>query len=388
MTKRMLIMTAAMLLLAAALALGFWRHVQALQASAPRPGAQTVTSMRAAALSWQPQVGTVGTVTAAQGVDIAAETAGVVEEVRFRDGQDVRAGDVLVRLNSDTDRAQLQMAEAAAEAAATVLRRDRAQLAAEAISQAVVDGDAADLKAKQAAVAQQAALVARKTIRAPFAGRLGISTLARGQYLNPGDRVVTLQALERVRVGFTLPQEQVAQVATGQTVRVVSDAFPGEVFAGRIGAVAPKIDTATRSLQVQAEVANPSRRLLPGMYVRVDVSTGSAAPQLTLPQTAIAFSPYGSTVYRLRPPSAAASGAPAAGPAHAGASAPAGTLVAEQVFVTTGATRGDQVAVLTGIAAGDEIVTSGQLKLRNGTPVRVDNRATPADSADARPQER
>ena len=368
MTKRMIIMLLAVIVLVAALAGGFYLHIQKLIASMPKPGPQTVTAMKAQKVSWQPQLNAVGSLVPVRGVDVTTEIAGLVRSVNFRSGQEVQAGQVLVQLNADSDIAALHVAQAAAELAEVVLKRDQAQLAAQAISQAQVDSDLADLKSKRAQVAQQQATVDKKTIRAPFAGRLGITTLISGQYLNPGDKVVTLQTIHPIYVDFFVPQKQLSSISVGQSLQLLADAFPNQSFAGKITAINPKVDTATRNVQVEATVDNPKRQLLPGMFAKVNVDVGSKGDFLTLPQTAITYNPYGSTVFVLKPNAS-------------------GALEAQQVFVTTGDTRGDQVAILKGIEEGQQVVTSGQLKLKNGTPVNIDNSVQPANEISPKPQE-
>jgi membrane fusion protein (multidrug efflux system) len=255
-----------------------------------------------------------------------------------------------------------------------VLARDRQQFAVKAISQAQLDADQADLRVKRASAAQQAALVAKKTIRAPFGGRLGITTVNPGQYLNPGDAIVTLQTLNPIYVDFNLPQRQIGSLSLGQHISLSSDAFPGQTFGGKVTAINPKVDPSTRNLQLEATVANDKLQLLPGMFASVDVATGTTQHYLTLPQTAVTYNPYGSTVFVLKPGKAK----DAKGNAE---------LEAQQVFVTTGATRGDQIAVLSGITAGDHVVTSGGLKLTNGSPVIIDNSVQPANNPNPTPQE-
>jgi membrane fusion protein (multidrug efflux system) len=374
MTKRMLIMVAGVIVLIAILALAKFLQIRQMIANAPKPSAQTVSAVKAETLEWQPALTAVGTLTAVRGVDLSTEVAGMVRQVNFQSGQDVHAGQVLVQLNADSDVGQLHALEAAAELSATVLTRDKAQLAAQAISQAQVDGDMADLKNKRALVAQQAATVEKKTIRAPFAGKLGITAVNPGQYLNPGDKIVTLQTIDPILIDFFLPQQQIAKLVVGQVLAVSNDAYADVHFAGKITAISPKIDTATRNVQVQATVANAKRQMLPGMFANVSVDVGEKMRYLTLPQTAITYNPYGSTVFILKP----------ADKKDDAGNAP---LTAQQVFVTTGATRGDQVAILKGLEAGQQVVTSGQLKLKNGTPVVVDNTVQPADSANPTPQE-
>ena len=329
---------------------------------------QTVTTTIAKYSDWQPEISAVGSVRAVRGVDITTEVTGLVRSVDFRSGDDARRGQILVHLNADADIATLHSLEAAADLAATVYARDKMQFEAQAISQAQLDADAADLKNKRAQAAAQAALVEKKTLRAPFDGRLGITTVNPGQYLNTGDKVVTLQELDPVYVDFRLPQEQLAQVHPGLEVRLALDAFPGESFAGKINAVDPLVDSSSRNFQAEATVPNPTHKLLPGMFVRVTVLSGAQQHYLTLPQTSITFNPYGSTVFLVEKDAQ-------------------GKRTARQDFVTTGPTRGDQIAVLKGIKEGDEVVTSGQLKLKNGTPLDISTLAQPADAPNPTPQE-
>lgn len=329
---------------------------------------QSVTTTIVKYSEWQPQISAVGSVRAVRGVDITTEVTGLVRSVDFRSGDDAKRGQILVHLNADADIATLHSLEAAADLAATVYARDKMQFEAQAISQAQLDADAADLKNKRAQTAAQAALVEKKTLRAPFDGRLGITTVNPGQYLNTGDKVVTLQELDRVYVDFRLPQEQLAQVQPGLEVRLTLDAFPGESFAGKINAVDPLVDSGSRNFQAEATVPNPTHKLLPGMFVRVTVLSGTEQHYLTLPQTAITFNPYGSTVFLVEKDEK-------------------GKRTAQQGFVTTGPTRGDQIAVLSGIKEGDEVVTTGQLKLKNGTPLDISTLAEPTDAANPKPQE-
>ncbi|MYM72435.1 efflux RND transporter periplasmic adaptor subunit [Duganella sp. FT134W] len=379
-TKRMLIMVGLVILLIAVLAFGKFLQIKKLIASAPKPAAQVVTAVKAATAEWQPQLTSVGTLAPVRGVDVTTEIAGLVREVRFKSGDEVKAGQVLFELNADSDIAQLRALQANADLAATTLKRDKLQLQAQAISQAQVDSDEADLKAKQALAAQQKALVDKKTIRAPFAGKLGITAVNPGQYLNPGDKLVTLQTIDTVYVDFFVPQKQLASLSIGQKLNLTSDAYPGTGFAAKVTSISPKIDAATRNVQVQATVPNAKRQLLPGMFANVSLEQGELKKYLTLPQTAITYNPYGSTVFLLSPPPADAKDAMKDDKGQA-------YLVAQQVFVTTGPTRGDQVAILTGLKEGQTVVTSGQLKLKNGTPVIIDNKVVPANSPNPTPQE-
>lgn len=313
-----------------------------------------------------------------RGVDVTTEIAGLVRQVNFKSGQEVKAGELLVQLNDDSDVAQLNSLQAAADLAVTVLNRDKAQFAAQAISQAQVDSDAADLKSKRALVEQQKALVEKKAIRAPFSGEIGITTVNPGQYLNPGDKIVSLEKIDPIYIDFYVPQKQVGGLSLGQTINLSNDAYVGVNFAGKITALNPKIDATTRNVQVEATLANPKHQLLPGMFANVKVDMGEKKAYLTLPQTAITYNPYGSTVFIVKPDDKKDAKKDDKGNTQ---------LVASQVFVTTGSTRGDQVAVLTGLQAGQQVVTSGQIKLKNGTPVVVDNTVVPANSPNPTPQE-
>ncbi len=344
----------------------------------------TVSTTVANAQDWQDSLSAVGTLRAFQGIDVSTEIAGLVSKVNFASGRDVESGTVLLELTSDVERAQLEALKVAVELAKTTLARDREQFTVQAVSQATIDNDEADLRAKTAQMTQQQATLEKKTIRAPFGGRLGISTVAPGQYLNAGDKIVPLQAIDPIYVDFYLPQQQVSQIKRGQVVAVTSDAWPGREFSGKISAVNSTIDPSTRNIQVEATIGNPQRDLLPGMYTKVNIQTGSAQRFITLPQSAIMHNPYGEAVY-LAQPAAPKAGAATSEAAKKGAATP--ELVASQVFVTLGPTRGDQVAIVKGIEEGATVVTSGQMKLRNGTPLVVNNTVTPRSDPNPKPQE-
>ena len=352
--------------------------IQRFMASSPVPPA-TVSTTKADYQQWQPQLTAVGTLRAVRGVDVTTEIAGLVRSVDFKSGDEVKFGQVLTQLNADSDLAQLHSLEAAAELAATVYERDKAQVEAEVLSQAQLDNDAADLKSKRAQVAQQVATLDKKTIRAPFAGKLGISTVNPGQYLNPGDKLVTLQTIDPIYVDFYFPQQQLPQVAIGQEVAVTADAYPGTTFIGKVNAINPKVDSSTRNVEIEATVPNAKRLLLPGMFAAVKLNSGGEQRYLTLPQTAITYNPYGDTVFVVKR---------AEGKDEKKDEKAKPTLVAQQVFVTTGPTRGDQVAILTGVEAGTEVVTSGGVKLKNGTPLIINNSIQPLNNPNPTPQEK
>ncbi|CAD6541710.1 efflux RND transporter periplasmic adaptor subunit [Paraburkholderia sabiae] len=376
MTKRMIIMLICVGVLLGGL-IGFnlfkAHMIKKFMASNAVPSA-TVTSAVASYQQWQPQLSAVGSLRAVRGVDVTTEVAGLVREIPFNSGQEVKAGQVLVRLNDDSDRAQLASLQASAELAQTVYKRDKAQFDIQAIAKAQLDADAADLKSKRAQVDQQAALVDKKTIRAPFAGRVGITTVNPGQYINPGDAIVTLQAIDPIYADFYLPQQQLGQLQVGQSIVVDTNAYSSRTFDGKIRSINPRVDNTTRNVQIEATVDNRERKLLPGMYANVKIDAGNVERYLTLPQTAITYNPYGATVFVVKPGE------------HKDAQGKV-MPIAQQVFVTPGPTRGDQVAILKGIAEGTQVVTSGQLKLKNGTPLVIDNRVQPADSPNPTPQE-
>jgi len=332
---------------------------------------QTVSAMKAESSDWQPTIDAVGSLRAVRGADLSLEVPGVVEEISFQSGDDAQAGQVLLRLRNDDDVAKLQSLEATAQLAQITYDRDVKQLKAQAISQAIVDNDEANLRNAKAQVAQQKAIVDKKTLRAPFAGKLGLRQVDLGQFLSAGTVIATLQSLDPIFVDFLLPQQAVAQLSVGRTVKTKIDAFPDRVFEGKITAINPRIETANRNVQVRATLANGDKKLLPGMFATVQLETGVAQRLVTLPQTAVSYNPYGSLVYIVDDKGKGPDGKP--------------QLTARQVFVTTGATRGDQVAILKGVAEGDTVVTSGQVKLRNGVPLAVDNRIVPSNDAAPKP---
>ncbi|WP_255538908.1 efflux RND transporter periplasmic adaptor subunit [Polynucleobacter sp. AP-Latsch-80-C2] len=334
----------------------------------------TVSTLVVTTSEWQPKLTSVGNVRAFRGVELSTEVGGLVATVPVKSGQDVKEGDLLIKLNDASDVAQLNSLKAMADLAKVINERDRQQLAIQAISKNVFDTSAADAKSKQAQVEQQTALVAKKNLKAPFSGRVGIVSINPGQYVNSGDKLLTLQTLDPIFVDFNLPQNNAEQIQVGQEVEVTTDAFKDASFTGKITAVSPKVDTNTRNIQVEAQLANPDKKILPGMFANVNIKLGDQVKLLTLPQTAVTYNPYGSTVFLAKP---------------TGKKDKQGkdALEAQQVFVTTGATRGDQVAILKGIDEGATVVTSGQLKLKNGTPLIINNQVQPANSPNPKPQE-
>jgi membrane fusion protein (multidrug efflux system) len=375
-------------------------------ASFKPPPPAVVTTAKATYQEWQPELRGVGTLRALRGADLALDIAGLVTAVNVKSGQEVKTGQLLLQLRDTEDVAQLHQLEATEALAEVTYARAKAQAAVQVISKADYDTAAADLKAKQAAVAQQKVLVAKKQLRAPFAGRAGIVTINPGTFLNAGTVIVTLQELDPIYVDFHLPQRNLAEVHVGQRLTLTLDAFPDKTFEGAVSAVSPKIDTDTRNVQIEGKAVNHDRVLTPGMFVNVSVDAGAQRSYLTLPQTAVVFNPYGETVFVVQTKHEADQALAQAAPQEADRADPApqktsqkkksgppqqqiaeNDLVVRQVFVTTGATRGDQVAILKGLKDGDVVVSSGQIKLKNGAPVRIDNRVLPSDNPNPTPQE-
>jgi membrane fusion protein, multidrug efflux system len=369
MIKRMVIM----LLLAAAVFGGLYgmkmmQIKEAMSKMGPPPPA-TVSTTVAAYDDWQPQLEAVGGLRAVDGADLAFEVSGIVEEIHFNSGDEVKQGTVLVKLRDDEDVSKLHSLQAVVDLAVITYQRGMKQLPSQTISQAAVDADKSELDAARANVAEQQALIDKKVIRAPFDGRLGIRAVDLGQYLAAGAVVVTLQSLDPIYLDFFLPQQALDQIRIGQAVSAKVDTYPGQRFSGEISAIEPKVDAASRNVRVRATLENPDRKLLPGMYATVDIATGQPQRYVTLPQTAITFNAYGNTVYIVDKGDVGADGQ--------------AQLTVRQSFVRTGETRGDQVAILDGVKDGETVVTSGQLKLRNGIPIAVNNAVQP--SADAAP---
>ena len=337
------------------------------------PGRQaaTVATAKATTTDWQSQMDAVGSLRAVNGADLSLEVAGVVETLDFQSGDDVEAGKVLLKLRDFDDVAKLKSLEAQADLAKITYDRDVKQLNAKAVAQAVVDNDEANLRNIRAQVEQQRALVEKKTLKAPFAGHLGIRQIDLGQFLAAGTAIVTLQALTPIYVDFLLPQKAIAQIKVGQPLKVKVDTFADKQFTARISSINSKVDPTTRNIQIRATVDNNDRKLLPGMFATVSIESGAPQKLVTVPQTAITYNPYGNLVYIVDNKGNGPDGKP--------------QLVARQTFVTTGATRGDQVSVLKGIKEGDEVVIAGQMKLRNGIGVVVNNTVIPSNDVNPKP---
>ena len=341
----------------------------------PQP-AVAITSAVAKNERWADDAEAVGTFTAVNGTDVTTEAGGVIREILFEPGQRVKAGTVLVRLNTDSELASLRALEASAKLAVAQRDRWRELGTQKLVSQADVEERAADAARAIAQVEAQRALIAQKTVRAPFDGVLGIRKVTLGQYVQPGDAIVNLQALDPILMDFTLPQQRAGQVVEGMEVTAMVDAMDGQAFTGKVIAVEPRIDAQTRNFTVQASFANAGNAIRPGAFAKVRFNVGDARQVVVVPQTAVSFNPYGNSVYVITEEPRKEGEVDMMGKPLTGKK-----LVVTQRFIKTGATRGDLVAVTEGLKPGERVVTSGLLKLRNGAEVTINNAVQPTSEA-------
>ncbi len=327
------------------------------------PPPETVTTFEVHPDLWESLLTSVGSLEAVQGVMVTAELKGKVEKIAFDPGAMVQAGDLLVQQDISSETAQLRAAEAAVTLAKITLDRTRKLLAAETASQSQYDNAVAQYKQAAAQVDNIRATIAKKTIRAPFSGRLGIRLINLGQALNEGDAIVSLQSFDPIFVNFSLPQQELAQIRRGFVVRMTTDALPGRTIEGKITAINPTVDAATRNIRVQATAANPGEQLRPGMFVNVAVVLPVRKKVLPIPATAVLYAPYGDSVFIVEENNNEKTGQP-------------GKIIRQQ-FVRLGKKRGDFVAVASGLKEGETIVSTGVFKLRNGQAVVVNNSLAP-----------
>ncbi len=340
--------------------------------------AVTISTASATTQRWGNDSEAVGTATAVNGIDVTAESGGVVRSIEFDAGQPVHAGAVLVRLNTANEEAVLRALESSAQLAQTQARRWQDLGRDRLVSLDDVQIRTTAAATARAQVEAQRALIAQKTVRAPFSGTLGIRRVNLGQYIAPGTAVVSLQQLDPIFVNFTLPEQLAGKIPEGMPIQARVDALPGRTFEGRISAVDPQVDPATRNFTAQATLPNSDGALRPGSFVKVNFDLGGMRDAVVIPQTAVSFNPYGNAVFVItkvarKPGETDARGNPLSGD----------KLVVTQRFIKTGATRGDLIEVTSGLKPGEQVVTSGLLKLRNGSEVVVNNAVQPA--ADARP---
>lgn len=364
------------------------------QAANAGPPPESVAVSEVQEVIWQPTIDAVGTITAVQGVTLTAEVPGTIKRIAFESGAIVKAGEVLVELDSVTERAQLQAAEATAELARTNRDRDEALEKSGSIAANQVTTSAATAKQAEAELARLQSIISKKTIRAPFTGRTGLRMINLGQFVGNGDPIVSLQSPDPVYVDFSLPQQRLSDLAVGLEVRVVTDSFPDETYSGRLAAIQPELDQATRNVKLRGELQNPKGQLRPGMFVRAQVVLPRNEKVVVVPATAIMYAPYGDSVFVVgpapapkAPPDPGAGGPVKAKQEQAAKPVDPKALVAEQRFVRLGVTRGDFVAITKGIKPGDKVVVTGAFKLRNGAPVVINNELLPALSENPKPND-
>jgi len=334
---------------------------------------ETIASAVATEQPWQVTLSAIGSVTPMQGVTLATELAGVVKEVAFTSGATVAKGDLLLRFDTAFEAAELRAAEAQMDLARLTAERVRKLRSDNTVSQAELDTAEASLKQLKANADVISATIDKKTIRAPFAGRLGIRLVNLGEYLEAGKPIVSLQSLSPIYVEFSLPQQEVGKLKAGLPVRFETDAFPDRKFTGTLTAINPALDAGTRSVRMQATIPNEEQLLRPGMFARVEVVLPESKPALVIPVTAILSAPFGDSVFVIEPKPADTNG-------------PAG-LVVRQQFIRTGHVRGDFVSVESGLKAGEKVVSAGQFKLRKGMMVQENNELTPKASEKPKPSD-
>ena len=333
--------------------------------------AETISTTEVRQETWDASLPAVGSLAPVQGVTVRAELPGTVTKIAFESGMVAAAGQLLVQLDTSSEQAQLRSAEAQAELARLNLERARQLREQDLIAQS--DLDSAEAAALQTVGGVDAirATIAKKTIRAPFSGRLGIRDVNLGQFVGAGDPIVSLQSLDPIYVDFTLPEQQLGRIEPGMRVRITTDAAPGRTFEGRLTAQNPDIDAGTRRIRLQATLPNPDGALRAGMFARVQVVRPETQSVLVVPATAVLNAPYGDSVFVLTESKDEKTG-------RAG-------MQVRMTTVRLGEARGDFVAVTDGLKAGDVIAASGVFKLRNGSPVTVDNSLAPAPKADPTP---
>jgi membrane fusion protein, multidrug efflux system len=373
MAKRMLVMLGLTAVLLTGLGFLKFRQIQsAVQASAYQPPPEAVTSIVVKREQWPSTTAVIGTMEAVHGVMVSADLPGAVAKINFDSGKAVREGDVLVELDTRQERAQLAALEAQRDLAKVNFGRMQELVKEGVISRMEYDQATAQQRQTETNVGEIRATIARKTIRAPFTGVLGIRKVNLGQYLSAGSAIVQLQSLNPIYVNFGLPQQALGEVHVGRSLRVTSEDLVGKAFTGRVTALDSVVDQATRNVQVQATLANPQGTLHPGMFVQVEVVHGENRPVITLPASAISYAPYGDSVFvitDLKDPK---------GQTYRGV---------RQQFVKLEGSKGDQVAVVSGLNPGDEVVTSGVFKLRNGAAVQVNNKVQPGNNPAPKPED-
>ena len=374
MNRRMLQMLGTFVLVVAILGFVKYRQISAAIAAGKSnvPPPEAVTTVVAQQVEWANTIDAVGSIAPIQGVTLSADLPGVVAKIAFNSGAHVAEGQVLVQLDTRQEQAQLASAQAQLELAKVNLDRSQKLLDQKAIAQSDFDLTSAQFKSAEAAVSQAQASIDRKTIRAPFAGVTGIRQVNLGQYVNSGDPIVPLQAMDAVFMNFSVPQQAIGSIQLGSGVDAIVEGSKDSAFHGKVTAIDPVVNDATRNVQVQATFPNPRGELKAGMYATVRVTVGESQPIVALPSSAINYAPYGNSVFILEDMKGPN------GKSYRGV---------RQQFVKIGRAQGDQVAILGGVKAGDEVATSGVFKLRPNAAVKVNNTVTPSDSTAPKPED-
>src|SRR5262245_16714334 len=350
-----------------------------------KPPPATVTAEAARTEKWVERLSSIGTMIASQGVEVTSQVAGIVTEVGIESGTEVEQGAKLVQLDTSVEVADLASAVATEREAEVAYERQADLMQKRVTSEANLDTARAKRETAQAAVKRIQAVIAQKAIVSPFAGRLGIRKVEKGQYVSAGMPLVSLQALNPIRVDFPMPEQQIGKLRVGQQIELTVDAFPNQVFGGEIQSLDARVAQDTRTLLVRGLLPNPERKLLPGMFANVTVLVGEPTDVITVPRTAVTYSLYGDSVYVVKP-APPKEGKAASAPASGQPPAPEPSLIAERRYVRTGQMREDRVAITFGLAKGEEVVTTGQLKLNPGASIRIDN-TQPLNRPDQRPKQ-
>jgi membrane fusion protein, multidrug efflux system len=363
MIKKLMITLASLALLIGVPAAIKMQQFSAMAAMSMEMPPEKVTAAAARAEQWPNTLTATGSLVAVQGVTISAELGGKITEIAFKSGDKVKAGDLLVRMDISAEEAQLRSAEAAAKLARINLDRNRDLRANKTVSQSDLDTSEANFKQATAQADNVRAAISKKTLRAPFAGHLGLRRVNLGQIIEVGNEIVTLQAIKPIYVDFSVPQQQFSLLTPGSEIRVTTDAAPAQVFPGKVDAVNPEIDPVTRSVRVRATLANTEELLRPGMYANVEIMLPSEQDVLAIPATSVLYAPYGDTVFVIEASKDEKTGET--------------QQTLRQQIVRLGRTRGDFVAVEKGLTAGEMVVTSGAFKLRPKMAVVIDNTLAP-----------
>lgn len=347
-------------------------QIRKLMTSSGKGGAHisTVSTATAVMEKWERMVESVGSIRAVQGTDLSTEVPGVITKIHFENGQEVKKGDLLLELDFEIEAANLRSAEAEADLARTVYERTHKLRTNNTVPQSDLDEAESKLRKMTALVEQLKATINKKQLVAPFSGRLGIREVNLGQFIEHGDKIVSLQSLDPIFIDFLLPQQLMTGIHTGERVRVLTDVYPGHIFEGKLTALNPEIDPVTRNIHLQGTLANADGALRPGMFARVILTLGEAEDVLRIPATAVLREPYGDSVFVVVEKT----------DDHGEKS-----LVVEQRFVRTGRSQGDFVAVTTGLQPDEAVVSSGVFKLRNGAPVNINNTLAPQPQAEPHP---